>query len=67
MTDIASANLSGDHAEPTDGTGFFWAFVILLLAAWAGSIAVLGVPGIVLPALVLVPVTWVIIVLLTWG
>ncbi len=55
------------HAEKVEGTGLLWMLVVLLLAAWAGSIAVLGAPGIALPALVLVPVMFVLILMLTWG
>ena len=74
MTDITTAQASDtprapdrDRDERADGSGALWAAVILLLAAWAGSIALLGVPGIFLPALVLVPVVFALILAITWG
>jgi hypothetical protein len=37
---------------------------ILFLAAWAGSVALWGVPGLYIPALILVPVVY---ILMVWG
>ena len=37
--------------------------VLLFLAAWAGSVALWGIPGLYIPALILVPVVYVLMVL----
>lgn len=37
---------------------------ILFLAAWAGSVVLFGIPGLYIPALILVPVVY---VLMVWG
>jgi len=41
--------------------------VVIFLALWGGSIALWGVPGLYIPALVMVPVIWVALLLISRG
>lgn len=38
--------------------------VLLFIAAWAGSVVIWGIPGLYIPAVILVPVIYVVMV---WG
>jgi len=58
--------------EPAATSGFWTELrvhlaIALLIAGWAGSVALFGLPGLFLPALAAVPVIFIIIVGLTWG
>lgn len=41
--------------------------VVLALLAWAGAVALWGLPGLYLPALLLVPVIWVLLLVISFG
>lgn len=41
--------------------------VVLFLALWGGSIALWGVPGLYIPAVIMVPVIWVALLLISRG
>ncbi len=49
-----------------DEENLFWA-AIALIAMWGCSIMLFGVPGLYIPALMIVPVMWVLLVLMAWG
>ncbi len=41
--------------------------LVLFLAAWSGSIALWGIPGLYIPAVIMVPVIWVGLLLISRG
>jgi hypothetical protein len=41
--------------------------VVIFLALWGGSIALWGIPGLYIPALVMVPVIWAALLLISRG
>ena len=41
--------------------------VAVFLALWAASVALFGIPGLYIPALVLVPVIWVVLIVISRG
>ena len=41
--------------------------VVVFLALWGGSIALWGIPGLYIPALVMVPVIWAALLLISRG
>lgn len=41
--------------------------VVLALLAWAGAVALWGLPGLYLPAVALVPVIWILLLLISFG
>ena len=43
------------------------AIVLVLLAGWAGSVVLWGVPGFYIPALIAVPVIWAVLLMFVRG
>jgi fatty acid desaturase len=64
MTDDNQTKHSHDDKADRKAEIILLLGAILLLAAWAGSVAIWGIPGLYIPALILVPVVY---VLMVWG
>lgn len=41
--------------------------VVLALVAWAGAVVLWGIPALYLPALLMVPVIWILLLLVSFG
>lgn len=41
--------------------------VLLFIAAWAGSVVTWGIPGLYIPALMLVPLIWIALIIISRG
>ena len=53
-----------DVAEDTEGN--LWYAVILFVSLWACSALTFGLPGLFVPALIMVPVIFTMLLLITW-
>ena len=64
---LAEGELSTEAAEKEPRLWPVYLGVALLVAAWAGSIASFGLPGLFIPPLMMVPVVVLILIRLAWG
>ncbi len=48
-----------------DPKGNMWAAVITFISAWGCAILFFGLPGLYIPALIMVPVIWLVLLLIT--
>lgn len=69
LTEVQNANAR--HTEHRDAEDAAVAPILLsvavLLAGWATSVALWGIPGLYIPALALVPVIWVLLLIISRG
>jgi hypothetical protein len=69
--DMTATESSTDEAPTKRGEALraakIIAIVLVLLAGWAGSVVLWGVPGLYIPALVTVPVIWGVLLLFVRG
>ncbi len=63
MTDDNQTNHSHDEKSDRKAEIILLVGAILLLAAWAGSVVIWGIPGLYIPAVILVPVIYVLMIL----
>ncbi len=54
-------------ALPPRGELLLLALVLLAIVAWGGAAVLFGYPAIILPALILVPTIFVVLLIITWG
>ncbi len=54
-------------AMPPKNELLMLAFMVGLLALWATSAVLFGFPAIIIPALILVPTMFMVLLLITWG
>ncbi len=55
------------HALPADKTTPFWTGAGALVTLWLAAVITFGLPGLYIPALMLVPVMMTLIVVYAWG
>lgn len=68
-TATTTAHLTPAKSHDSDGAavGPILLSVAVFLAGWATSVALWGVPGLYIPALMLVPVIWAMLLLISRG
>jgi len=69
LTDTANAH-DGQHADndaDAAAVGPILLSLAALIAGWATSIVLWGIPGLYIPALALVPVMWVVLLIISRG
>ncbi|MEI4231442.1 hypothetical protein [Roseovarius sp. D22-M7] len=64
MTDDNQTKHSHDDKSDRKAEAILLIGVLLFIAAWAGSVVIWGIPGLYIPAVILVPVIY---VLMVWG
>ena len=64
MTDDNQTNDDHDRKSERRTEILLLVGVLVFIAAWAGSVVIWGIPGLYIPAVILVPVIY---VLMVWG
>ncbi len=66
-TDEADNDHHLDEAALRRGSIWFFVVIALVAVGWIASVVLFGLPGLIMPALAMVPVVFILLLMISWG
>ncbi|WP_319824308.1 hypothetical protein [Thalassovita sp.] len=64
---MAAANAPAAKTAPKSPDALLFVLALLAVVAWGASVFFFGIPGLYIPALVVVPVMWIVLLIISRG